>query len=196
SKKSLIDESLTLLGAGSETVGNVVTTGVFHILSNKQIRGKLIMELEQSWPNLSSRMSYQMLEKLPYLTAVIKESVRMAHGVVTPIPRVVGPEDALILGYVLPTGTVVSLGITFIHENPSIFDAPGVFNPERWLQPISKEIEGKYFVPFSKGPRMCLGLKCVNPNNINPSAHMFTFRKAWPGANFIFYSQTFSGKST
>ncbi|KAJ6598646.1 cytochrome P450, partial [Mycena sp. CBHHK59/15] len=32
------------------------------------------------------------------------------------------------------------------------------FNPERWLQPISKEIEGKYFVPFSKGPRMCLGL--------------------------------------
>jgi cytochrome P450 len=58
--------------------------------------------------------------------------------------------------------TVVSIGITFIHENPEIFEIPDSFCPERWLKTTSKELESKYFVPFSKGPRMCLGIKYVN----------------------------------
>ncbi|KAJ6520602.1 cytochrome P450 [Mycena vulgaris] len=157
-KKSLLDESLTLLGAGSETVGNVVTTGVFHVLRNKEILNKLITELDCAWPDASSCMGYQTLEKLPYLTAVIKESVRMAHGVVTPIPRVVGPSDAYISGHYMPAGTVVSIGITFIHGNQKIFEMPERFWPERFLKHTSKAIESKYFVPFSKGPRMCLGI--------------------------------------
>ncbi|KAJ7242078.1 cytochrome P450 [Mycena rebaudengoi] len=158
SKKSLLHESLTLLGAGSETVGNVVTTGVFHVLSNKRIQEKLTIELEESWPDISSPKGYQELEKLPYLTAVIKESVRMAHGVVTPLPRVVGPSNVRISGYDVPVGTVVSIGVTFVHDNPQVFATPLVFSPERWMENGSRELETKYFVPFSKGPRMCLGV--------------------------------------
>lgn len=37
-------------------------------------------------------------------TAVIKESLRMAHGVVTPLPRVVGPVDSEISGAIIPAG--------------------------------------------------------------------------------------------
>ncbi|KAJ7499985.1 cytochrome P450, partial [Mycena latifolia] len=158
SKKSLLDESLTLLGAGSETVGNAVTTGVFHVLSNSRVLDRLRMELQDSWPDASCSMSYQALEKLPYLTAVLKESLRMAPGVVTPLARVVGPTDAQILGYSLPAGTVVSMGTTFIHENPEIFHSPEVFLPERWLEPTAQHLEAKYLVPFSRGPRMCLGI--------------------------------------
>jgi cytochrome P450 len=71
SKKSLLDESLTLLGAGSETVGNIVTTGVFHVLSNKQVLDKLIIELDDAWSDTSSGMNYQTLEKLPYLVSIL-----------------------------------------------------------------------------------------------------------------------------
>ncbi|KAF7353827.1 Cytochrome P450 [Mycena venus] len=159
SKKSLLDESLTLLGAGSETVGNIVTTGVFRVLSDQRILGKLRTELDRAWPEISNNMSYQALEKLPYLTAVIKESIRVAHGVVSPVPRVVGPSDVYISDYHVPAGTVVSIGITFIHENPEIFEMPKTFWPERWLEgEASKDVESKFFVPFSKGPRMCLGI--------------------------------------
>ncbi|KAJ7076208.1 cytochrome P450 [Mycena belliarum] len=157
SRKSLLDESLTLLGAGSETVGNVVTTGVFHVFRNKHISNRLMMELDAAWPDRSHSVGFQSLEKLPYLTAVIKESIRMA-GVATPLPRVVGPSDVCISGYTMPAGTVVSLGITFVHENRKIFEEPDCFLPERWLGAISKEMESKYFVPFSRGPRMCLGM--------------------------------------
>ncbi|KAJ6599961.1 cytochrome P450, partial [Mycena vulgaris] len=194
SKKSLLDESLTLLGAGSETVGNIVTTGVFHVLKNPRVLNMLRMELQESWLNISSPMSYQALEKLPYLTAVLKESMRMAHGVVTPIPRVVGPKDAHILGYDLPAGTVVSIGITFIHQNSQIFHSPETFRPERWLEPAAQQLEAKYFVPFSRGPRMCLGINLawcelyllfantfrkLDMKVYETSLEDFTFRQHW-----------------
>lgn len=67
SKESLLEESVTLLGAGSETVGNVVTTGVFHVLNDKAIIQKLIQELEVSWPDSAVPVAYQQLERLPYL---------------------------------------------------------------------------------------------------------------------------------
>jgi cytochrome P450 len=46
------------------------------------------------------------------------------------------------------------------HQNPSIFPDPHTFNPERWLvgsEADRKRLEG-YLVPFSKGPRICLGM--------------------------------------
>ncbi|KAK0189785.1 cytochrome P450 [Armillaria mellea] len=157
SKRSLLEESITLLGAGSETVGAVVTAGVYHVLSNLRSRERLMQELNNAWPSLDMTVKYQDLEKLPYLTAVIKESIRLSHGVVTPLPRVVGPSDSIICGHPIPAGTTVSIGITFVHANPDVFHDPDQFIPERWFVDDIKEIEAKYFVPFSKGPRMCLG---------------------------------------
>jgi len=101
----------------------------------------------------------------------------MAHGVVTPLPRVVGPVDSGINGVMIPAGvreiccsaavdltsvqqTVVSMGATILHRNPDIFPDPTAFDPSRWLQEDSSELE-KYLVSFSKGPRSCLGIKYV-----------------------------------
>lgn len=46
----------------------------------------------------------------------------------------------------------------FIHYNEELFPDPYTFSPDRWLQPDSKELETN-LVTFSKGPRMCLGIK-------------------------------------
>lgn len=100
----------------------------------------------------------------------------MAHGIVTPLPRIIGPTEAAISGYMVPAGvrafasfllnlmidgvlqTVVSMGATFLHNNPHIFPDPSTFKPERWLREDSTMLE-KYLVSFSKGPRSCLGIK-------------------------------------
>jgi hypothetical protein len=47
-----------------------------------------------------------------------------------------------------------------VHRNPEIFPEPTVFDPERWLQEDSHDLD-KYLVSFSKGPRSCLGIKSV-----------------------------------
>ncbi|KJA28231.1 hypothetical protein HYPSUDRAFT_809867 [Hypholoma sublateritium FD-334 SS-4] len=153
----LLDEGLYMRFAGSDTVGNTCTVAAYHILANKDVHAKLFKSLKDAWPDRDTPPSYEILEKLPYLTAVIKESLRMAHGIVTPLPRIIGPMEADIAGLVVPAGTVVSMGATFLHKNSDIFPNPSTFQPERWLKEDSTMLE-KYLVSFSKGPRSCLGI--------------------------------------
>lgn len=51
-------------------------------------------------------------------TAVIKESLRLGHGVVTPLPRLIGPTDAEILGTTIPAGVT----LLYLHFNLSIYN--------------------------------------------------------------------------
>jgi len=104
-KVEMYQEALDLMTAGSDTVGNAATDGFFHVLCNQNILKKLKTELTTAWPDLEVNVGYATLGKFPYLTAVIKESLRLAHGVVSSIPRVVGPKDAVIAGISVPKGT-------------------------------------------------------------------------------------------
>ncbi|KAL1748379.1 cytochrome P450 [Schizophyllum fasciatum] len=156
SKEALIEEAITLFGAGSETTAAAVTTAVFYVLNDARVREKVDRELKEAWPDPSTRLAAQDLEKLPYLTAVIKETLRFAPGVVTPAPRIVD-HDSVIAGHPVPAGTTVAIGATFVHMNPDVYKDPKVFRPERWLELGAEALESAYFIPFSKGPRMCLG---------------------------------------
>ncbi|KAF8067760.1 cytochrome P450 [Lyophyllum atratum] len=158
SRSDLSDEALVLLQAGSDTVGHTCIMGTFHALSDERVLANLVRELKEAWPEKESYVGLAVLEKLPYLTAFIKESLRISHGVITPLGRVVH-EEMNIAGYPVPPGTVVSTGSTFMHHNTSVFPDPKRFDPERWLNVKGdklRELEN-HFVPFSRGPRMCLG---------------------------------------
>ncbi|KAK7047469.1 hypothetical protein VNI00_006700 [Paramarasmius palmivorus] len=98
-------------------------------------------------------MPLERLEKLPLF--VIKESLRLSFGVVTPMPRVVPESGAVIAGHPVPPGTVVSIGNTFVHMNRDIFPDPSRFHPERWLEDHTLD---RYLVAFGKGPRSCIGI--------------------------------------
>ncbi|KXN81884.1 Trichodiene oxygenase [Leucoagaricus sp. SymC.cos] len=156
SRQQLIAEGQVLLHAGSDTVANTLSWGVFHAVRDRSVLNKLLVELRESWLDKGRPVSYTALEKLPYLSAVIKESLRLMGGVVTPLPRVV-TSDVTLGGHFVPKGTIVSTGYTFLHRDPVIFPDPHEFRPERWLQLDSSALES-YLVPFSRGPRMCLGI--------------------------------------
>lgn len=91
----------------------------------------------------------------------------MSHGVVSPLSRIVPAQGLLIDGSDVPPGTNVSTAAPFIHRNHVIFPNPETFNPDRWLGGGTVgsrgEEEGlaKYLVPFSRGPRQCLGIKYI-----------------------------------
>jgi hypothetical protein len=121
SKNDLLHEAINFKFAGTDTVGNICTVGTFHVLNNKAVREILVKELDAIWPDRNATLAYEVLEKLPYLvrspwiflkivkfddiqTAVIKESLRIGVGAVTPLPRVVGPGDAEIAGINVQAG--------------------------------------------------------------------------------------------
>ncbi|KAK0472148.1 cytochrome P450 [Armillaria novae-zelandiae] len=156
SRKALLAEAQTFLIAGTDTTSNAMTMGFFHILSNPSVRVKLVAELKAMWPEKESPMSYASLEKSPYLTGVVKESLRMSIGVPVAIPRMLSA-DMDIDGISVPAGTVVGMGTSLVLMNEDIFPEPEVFNPDRWTQSDSLSLD-KYLVPFSRGPRVCLGM--------------------------------------
>ncbi|TEB28380.1 cytochrome P450 [Coprinellus micaceus] len=130
-----------LIRASDITTANACIVAAFNVLKNPEIEVRLRKELMETWPEVETQLSLERLEKLPYLTAVIKEALRLSHGVVSPLPRV----------------TIVSMGQSFMHYNPEIFPNPKEFRPERWLAKGSSDLEN-YLVPFNKGPRMCTGM--------------------------------------
>ncbi|KIM46010.1 hypothetical protein M413DRAFT_300447 [Hebeloma cylindrosporum] len=168
----LVDESLSLLQAGSDTVGNTCTVGTFFILNDEVIRSRLLEELRSVWPDRDSTVSLTILQNLPYLNAVIKESLRLSHGIVTPLPRIVGPAGTTIGGFYIPAKTIVGMSVTSVHLNSDLFPDPERFSPERWLQP-SAQMLGHYLLPFSSGPRMCLGMNIAWAELYILFAHVF-----------------------
>ncbi|KAF1923479.1 putative cytochrome P450 [Didymella exigua CBS 183.55] len=155
SSGSLYEEAQALMFGGADTVGNTLMVGTHHLLQRPEVLQTLKKELSTAWPTLSKEPKLRDLESLPYLNAVIKESLRMSSGVVSGLLRVVPLSGATINGIAIPAETIVSCGSTFVHYNTLIFPKPNIFDPERWLD--SAELDN-WLVAFSRGPRMCLGI--------------------------------------
>ena len=108
-------------------------------------------------PQRADRPKLQDLEKLPYLTAVIQEGLRITHPVTHRQCRVF-PDKALTYnGLTIPPGTLIHLTTLLIHENEHIFPEPRAFKPERWLGGTEQQPQ-RYLVPFARGTRACLGI--------------------------------------
>ncbi|KAH9059880.1 putative P450 monooxygenase [Lactarius vividus] len=155
SRLSLWHEALALFSAGSDTTALAATTISYHVLHNPEIQQRLVNELRTAWPVLEEVPCYEVFEKLPYLTAVIKEGLRMFPGGAA-LPRVVPPEGAMIAGTFVPGGTVVTQWFLCVVRSPAVFSDPDAFIPERWLGGDAKSLEAS-LVTFSKGPRSCIG---------------------------------------
>eukprot|EP01063_Lacrimia_lanifica_P016111 TRINITY_DN22726_c0_g1_i1.p1 TRINITY_DN22726_c0_g1~~TRINITY_DN22726_c0_g1_i1.p1 ORF type:complete len:469 (+),score=148.68 TRINITY_DN22726_c0_g1_i1:59-1465(+) len=94
------------------------------------------------------------LEKLPYISAVINESLRL-HPPVFNVPTRMAVADTELDGYAVPKKTIVSLHIGAINRHPSVWDRPDEFDPSRFLG--EKQPRVFHHLPFSAGPRRCIG---------------------------------------
>jgi hypothetical protein len=100
---SLYEEAQALLFGGADTVGNTMMVGAFHLLKHPETLRRLQEELLQVWPSLDGKEPRcRELESLPYLNAVIKESLRISSGVVSGLLRVVPKSGARICGVNVP----------------------------------------------------------------------------------------------
>ncbi|CAG8962285.1 hypothetical protein HYFRA_00005340 [Hymenoscyphus fraxineus] len=156
------NEAVSLVGAGIDTTAKALSTTCFYLLSNPSVLQKLQEELDRSMPDPANMVSYDELAKLPYLSAVVEEGLRLAYGVVERLPRIVTGSPLPYGDWVLPTGFPVSMDTHDVATDNAIFTDPKEFRPERWLgdalAPDGKKLS-TYQVSFSKGPRSCVGLQ-------------------------------------
>lgn len=155
SQDQLIEELQMFVIGGGETVAGALVQCMSGVLQKPDLYKSLYEEIVEAWPAVDAPVPpVGILERLPLLTAVIKEGLRLSHGVVAPLPRVVSAEGAWIDSHYVPGGASVGTSHVFIHMSPDHYSAPGEFKPERWLEDSSQ----KHLVAFSKGPRTCIGI--------------------------------------
>lgn len=163
-KAELTAEALTQVIAGSDTTSNTSTAVIYHVCTHPSVKAKLIAELD-SQLNVSKSDPEDIpsngdTQQLPYLEAVLNESLRYHSTSSLGLPRLLPEGGATVCGRYFPGGTVLSVPAYTIHRDPSVWGSDAEsYNPDRWLQADAAqraEFE-KSFVPFSVGPRACVG---------------------------------------
>ena len=172
SDHDLTAEAVLMLAAGMDTTANTLVQGTWYVLSNSHIHRKLCDELSQAMPDKNRVYRLATLESLPYLRAVVKESLRFSYGAPGRLPRIVPPSGMMICGQYIPPGIVVSQSSHVYHADESSFKDAGVFNPERWLGDGYVELDKK-MVSFSRGSRGCLGINLAYAELYLLFAHLF-----------------------
>jgi len=155
--KRLSDDGAILVVAASETPAKVLAIIHYHLMNKPAIMQKLRAELRAEMGNGKTIPSLNQLEKLPYLTAILQEGLRLHNGVTARSQRI-AYESLQYKGWVIPPRTPVSCISVFIHYNKDLFPEPRAFKPERWLEKRSDGMRlERYLFAFSKGSRICLG---------------------------------------
>lgn len=146
-REHIREELMTFLFAGHETSALAMTWAIYHIHSHEQVRERLRAELDAL-----DGCDPAQLASLPYLKAVIQESLRL-HPIVTEVLRfLVKPMH---LGeFHLPPGTGIAPAAVMAHYDPELYSDPESFRPERFLERNYMPFE---FLPFGGGHRRCIG---------------------------------------
>jgi cytochrome P450 len=128
---------------------------MYELLANPPVLEKLQRELAEAIPDRGTMPSFVQVESLPYLNAVIQETVRLHPGVMARQARI-SPDLAITYKgkYTLPPGTIFSMSPLTTHMNADVFQDPHVFRPERW---IDNPRIGRAFLGFARGSRNCVG---------------------------------------
>ncbi|KAI9720695.1 MAG: hypothetical protein M1828_005575 [Chrysothrix sp. TS-e1954] len=172
-REELTAEALTQLIAGSDTTSNTSCALLFHCLNTKGVVEKLQRELDEAVPDGVEVPDYEMVRDLPYMDKVIKETLRIHSTSSLGLPRQIPatspalsgqgsktgtPGSVTIAGHAFPPGTVLSVPAYTIHHSKEIWgpDADS-FDPERWDKDRLTERQKNAFIPFSYGPRACVG---------------------------------------
>ncbi|OJD24340.1 hypothetical protein ACJ73_04297 [Blastomyces percursus] len=156
----LFGEAQSVLGGGIEPPAHALSVATFHIANTPHIHQRLRSELAQEFPDIKTSPRLLDLERLPYLKACIKESLRLSYGLSARNPRT--RDQPLQYGeWLIPARTTVAMTIVDVHHDENIFPNSHSFIPERWLNepcaPDGLPLE-RYLVAFGRGSRSCLGI--------------------------------------
>ncbi|KAK3070560.1 hypothetical protein LTR53_010241 [Teratosphaeriaceae sp. CCFEE 6253] len=154
----LVEEAQIIVTAGSTTTVHYLKCTIYFVLANSTILRRLKAELREAIPDPANLPPSHVLERLPYLAAVVKEGFRMNDGASSRLARVAPDTDLVRGSQVIPKGSSIGMSSWIQHRDPRLFPNGETFLPERWLDPDAAPKLEKYLVPFSRGTRNCLGM--------------------------------------
>lgn len=146
----------SLLFAGTDTTTSAVGWAFYMLGLHPKVLAKVHQELDDIFCGDTERdITGDDLKRMKYLEMCFKESLRLFPPV--PIIGRVLEEDLTIDGYKIPKGVTCFINMYSLHRNPEYFKDPDLYIPERFLTPEVRKRHPFSYIPFSGGPKNCLG---------------------------------------
>ncbi|XP_008066841.1 phylloquinone omega-hydroxylase CYP4F11-like [Carlito syrichta] len=160
--KELSDEDIraeadTFMFEGHDTTASGLSWVLYHLARHPEHQERCRQEVRKLMRDReTTEIGWEDLAQLPFLTMCIKESLRL-HPPVPVVSRCCTQDIVLPDGRVIPKGVTCLISIFGIHHNPEVWPDPEVYDPFRFDPENIKEMSPLAFIPFSAGPRNCIG---------------------------------------
>ncbi|KAI9589365.1 hypothetical protein GQX74_007534 [Glossina fuscipes] len=126
---------------------------------HQHIQEKVVTELNDIFGNSDRPVTFQDTLEMKYLERCLMETLRL-YPPVPVIARELQEDLKLISNnYIIPKGATVTVTTVKLHRNPLIYENPNVFDPDNFLPERQANRHYYAFIPFSAGPRSCVGWK-------------------------------------
>ncbi|KAK2546756.1 Cytochrome P450 4V2 [Acropora cervicornis] len=155
SREGLQEEVDTFMFEGHDTTSAAITWTLYLLARHPDIQRRAHQEIENFFSHRPDTLTVEDLKELRYLDCVIKEAQRLFPSV--PVLGRTVSEDYNLNGYIAPKGSTILTSIVALHRNPEVWPAPLQFDPDRFLPENSQGRHPFAFIPFSAGPRNCIG---------------------------------------
>lgn len=147
---------------------------------HQNIQDRVIAELDGIFGDSQRPATFQDTLEMKYLERCLMETLRMFPPVPL-IARELQEDLQLNSGpYVIPRGATVTVATILLHRNPKVYANPNVFDPDNFLPERQANRHYYAFVPFSAGPRSCVGKcdtsPCIHSHLLIPLFHINVFR--------------------
>ncbi|KAL6181955.1 hypothetical protein ACLB2K_048602 [Fragaria x ananassa] len=148
---------MDMVVGGTYTSSNTVEFAMSEVMNKPEVLQKVQQELD-AVVGKNSIVEESHIHKLPYLYAVMKETLRLHPALPLLVPHCPS-ETCTVGGYTIPKGSRIFVNVWAIHRDPSCWENPLEFDPTRFLDG-KWDYSGsdfKYF-PFGSGRRICAGV--------------------------------------
>lgn len=180
STSEIIANCILFFAAGYETTSAALSHCIYELAKNQSVQERLSDDLTSALEQFSDNESEEYLavvnNGIPYLEAVVKETLRR-YTPVALLGRVCNAEQ----GYTFPgteihlrKGDVVTLPVVAIHMNEKYYPEPNRFNPERFMPENKANLVPYTYLPFSDGPRNCIAMRFAYQEIKLCLAHLLT----------------------
>nr|GMD60344.1 premnaspirodiene oxygenase-like [Ipomoea batatas] len=175
---------IDMFAGGSETSTATTVWAMSEMMKNPRVMAKAQTEVREVFKGKETLDEKYIMEQLPYLKLVVKETLRCHPPFPVFSPRECR-EESIVNGYTIPLKTKVMINAWAIGRDPEYWKDPDSFIPERFEE-SSIDFTGNHFqyLPFGAGRRMCPGHAFGFANSMSPLAHLL-FHFDWKLPNGV-----------
>ncbi|KAK7511515.1 cytochrome P450 [Phyllosticta citriasiana] len=157
---------LSMVSAGLDTVPSNLIMGLAALSSStgQRIQKKAYEEIMRVYPDGNAWSHCLVEEKIPYITALVKETLRFWTVIPISLPRV-SIKDVEYKGAIIPAGTTFYMNAYAANYDEGHFKNPFDFEPERYMKSDEEwnpEVSGTPHYGYGAGSRMCAGSHLAN----------------------------------